>query len=177
VKIVSTLIHDSRLTAMIHRQADSKDFEAVYDLYMDEYANAYLTYDPMKKEEFKPIFGSVLQTRTLYVVERDGEIIATYRLIPKTDRQQHTVYLGGFTIKNGWQGKGVGSKILSAIKDECQKNNKIRIELTVDVENIAALNLYKKLGFQIEGTVRKSYRLSRTNQFYDEYLMSVLLDE
>src|SRR5580765_3821837 len=100
---------------MNHRLAHTEDFDDVYDLYMDEYANAYLTYDPMSKEEFRPIYASVLQTQTLYVVDQEGEVIATYRLIAKTDRQQHTVYLGGFTIKNTWQGRGIGAKILSTI--------------------------------------------------------------
>src|SRR5689334_2007650 len=160
---------------MLHRLAISKDFNAVYDLYMDDYANAYLTYDPMSKEEFKPIFESLLESKTLYVVEENNEVIATYRLVPYTARQQHTVHLGGFTIRSGSQGKGIGVQILSDIKKNCEKENKIRIELTVDIDNMRAINLYKKMGFDIEGTVRKSYRLSRTNQFYDEYLMAVLL--
>ena len=161
---------------MIHRLADAKDFDDVYDLYMDDYANAYLTYDPMSKEAFKPIYASVMNTGTLYVVEQNGEVIATYRLISKTDRQQHTVYLGGFTIKDTSRGKGLGAKVLDAIKEQCRENKKIRLELTVDVDNIAAIGLYKKGGFVTEGTVRKSYKLSRTNQFYDEYLMAVILE-
>jgi putative acetyltransferase len=160
---------------MLHRLAETKDFDNVYDLYMDEYANAYLTYDPMSKEDFLPIFKELLASRTLYVVQEGEETIAAYRLIPKTARQQHIVHLGGFTIKNGFQGKGIGAKIVSTIKENCEKENKIRIELTVDVDNLRAINLYKRMGFEIEGTLRKNYRLSRTNQFYDEYLMSVLL--
>jgi putative acetyltransferase len=162
---------------MTHRLANSKDFDAVYDLYMDEYANAYLTYDSMGKEEFKPIYESVLKTQTLYVVEKDGEVMATYRLISKSDRQKHTVYLGGFTIKDTSRGKGLGSEILSAIKQHCIENNKIRIELTVDVDNMAAIALYKKLGFETEGLLRKSYKLSRTNRFYNEYLMAYIEKE
>ncbi len=161
---------------MVHRLADINDFEAVYDLYMDEYANAYLTYDPMSREEFKPIYETVINTHTLYVVVQNGEVMATYRLISKTDRQQHTVYLGGFTIKDTSRGKGFGSQILSAIRQQCQENKKLRIELTVDVDNIAAIGLYKKAGFETEGIVRKSYKLSSTNRFYDEYLMAHILE-
>jgi len=145
-------------------------------MYMDDYANAYLTYDPMSKDEFKPIYESVANTKTLYVVELNGEVMATYRLIPKSDRQRHTVYLGGFTIKDTWRGKGFGSKILSAIKRQCEENRMVRIELTVDVDNMAAIRLYKKAGFETEGTVKKSYKLSRTNRFYDEYLMACILE-
>ena len=161
---------------MTHRIATLNDFDIVHSLYMDDYANAYLTYDPMSKEAFKPIFESVVNTQTLYVVEENGEVIATYRLIPKTDRQQHTVYLGGFTIKDSARGKGMGSKVLAGIKENCKKNKKIRIELTVDVDNIVAIHLYKKAGFETEGTVKKSYTRSNTNQFYDEYLMALILE-
>jgi len=67
--------------------------------------------------------------------------------------------------------------VLTAIKDHCRQIKKTRIELTVDVDNIAAIGLYKKAGFETEGTLRQSYKLSRTNQYYDEYLMAVILDE
>lgn len=144
-------------------------------MYMEESANPYLTYDPMNKEEFKKIYTGLLKTETLFVAEDEGTIISTYRLIPKTDRQAHTVYLGSFTIKKDFQGKGFGKRILEDIKAYASKQGKVRIELTVDVNNTAAIALYKKAGFDTEGRVRKSYTLATTNEFYDEYLMAVLL--
>ena len=159
---------------MIHRQAHAKDFDAVYELYMDERANPYLTYDPMDREQFRPIFDSVLKSQTLYVVEGDQGIIGTYRLISKSDRQQHTVYIGGFTIKQNLQGQGLGSKILSFIKTDCSAKGKTRLELTVDVNNAGAIALYKKMGFVVEGVLKNSYKLSSTNLYYDEYLMAYI---
>lgn len=160
---------------MIHRLASPEDFDSIYDLYMEESANPYLTYDPMAKLEFTAIYNQLLKTETVFVVEDESEIIATYRLIPKTDRQAHTVYLGGFTIKKEWQGKGYGAKILLHIKAYAIEQGKKRIELTVDINNAGAIALYKKTGFEIEGQIRKSYRRSDTNKYYDEYLMGVLL--
>jgi len=162
---------------MVHRLATANDFDAVYDLYMDEKSNPYLTYDPMSRTEFIPIYKGVLSTHTLYIVEHEGEIVGTYRLISKSDRQQHTAYIGGFTIRQNMQGQGLGSKILSHIKSFCAANGKFRIELTVDINNAGAIALYKKMGFSVEGIVRKSYRLSSTNQYYDEYLMAILHDD
>ncbi len=160
---------------MIHRLASQQDFESIYDMYMEESANPYLTYDPMNKEDFKKIYTGLLKTETLFVAENEGTIISTYRLIPKTDRQAHTVYLGSFTIKKDFQGKGFGKRILEDVKAYASKQDKVRIELTVDVNNTAAIALYKKTGFDTEGRVRKSYTLAATNEFYDEYLMAVLL--
>ena len=160
---------------MIHRLASLQNFESIYDLYMEESANPYLTYDPTSKEGFTSIYNHLLKTETLFVVENEGAIIATYRLISKTDRQAHTVYLGSFTISKNLQGKGFGKEILAHIKTYAAEQHKIRIELTVDINNAGAIALYKKSGFDVEGLVRKSYRLSTTNEYYDEYLMAVLL--
>ncbi|MGZ8541933.1 MAG: N-acetyltransferase family protein [Chitinophagaceae bacterium] len=160
---------------MLHRLASPEDFENIYELYMEESANPYLTYDPVSKQDFSVIYDQLLETKTVFIVENEGRIIATYRLIPKTARQAHTVYLGSFTIRRDFQGKGFGKKILVHIRDYAAGHHKIRIELTVDVNNAAAIALYKKAGFEVEGTVRKSYRLSATNEYYDEYLMAVLL--
>ena len=160
---------------MIYRLASHRDFESIYDLYMEESANPYLTYDPMSKQDFTSIYNQLLKTETIFVVENEREIIATYRLIPKTDRQAHTIYLGSFTIKKDFQGKGFGKKILEYIKAYASERHKIRIELTVDINNAGAIALYKKTGFEVEGLIKKSYRLSTTNDYYDEYLMAVLL--
>jgi len=160
---------------MHHRLAANKDFDFIYNIYMDEYSNPYLTYDPMEKEEFEKIYAELLATNTLYVVEENNHTVSTYRLIPKYYRQAHCVYLGSFGIRHSLKGKGYGFKILEGIKQNVQQNGQSRIELTVDVNNEAAINLYKKAGFEIEGTIRNSYRLSATSRFYDEYAMAVLL--
>lgn len=158
-----------------HRLASPGDFDAVFDLHMDDTSNRYLTYDPMDRDEFRPVYHDLLKTNTLYVAEKNNQIIASYRLIPKENRQSQTIYLGGFVIKSNLKGKGLGSKILEHIKKEAASGGKKRIELTVDLKNEAAINLYKKLGFEIEGVVRMSYRLKSTNEYFDEYLMGLLL--
>lgn len=160
--------------ALQYRLADAGDLEAVYDLYMDKDSNAFLTYDPMPKEGFQKIFDGLLPTKTLFVATAGNEVIATYRLIPKSDRQRHTVYLGGFSIKSSCKGRGIGSKVLQHIKASAVKDGKKRIELTVDIHNAAAIRLYEKLGFEKEGFIRKSYVMDE--KFYDEHLMAVVFD-
>ena len=161
--------------SLIYRLASARDLDPVYDLYMDEASNPYLTYDPMDRKEFETVFQELLNTNTLFVVVENDEIIASYRLIRKTHRQSDTVYLGGFVIKSSLKGRGIGTKVLLYIKDESSRSGIKRIELTVDLENETAINLYKKAGFEIEGYIRKSYKLSATNQYYDEYLMGLIL--
>lgn len=157
-----------------YRLAEARDLDAVYELYMDKESNPFLTYDPMGKEAFQKIFEGLLPAQTVFVAAAGGEVIATYRLISKTDRQQHTWYLGGFSIKSSWKGKGMGTKVLQHIREAAIAAGKKRIELTVDIHNTAAIRLYEKMGFEKEGYIRKSYLMA--GRFYDEHLMAVILD-
>lgn len=159
-----------------YRPATGKDLDDVHALYMDEAANRFLTYDPMSMQSFEPVYKELLDSGTLYVVELDDKIVGTYRLIRKSARQSHILYLGGFTIKHTEKGKGLGRQALTHIIDEAKGNNIKRIELTVDLQNHAAVNLYKKLGFETEGIIRKNYFLAADGKDYDEYLMSLVFD-
>lgn len=160
---------------MQHRLATPSHFDFIYRIYMDESANPNLTYDPMERTAFIPIYNELIASHTLYVVEEEGQPIATYRLIPKANRQAHVVYLGSFGVDLQLKGKGYGYKVLEELKERVFKQGYLRLELTVDLHNEAAIHLYKKAGFDIEGTIRKSYKLNATGAYYDEYLMAVLL--
>ena len=158
-----------------YRLASESDLEPVYQLYMDEASNPYLTYDPMDRQSFEKIFIGLVPTGTLYVVEMAGKVIGSYRLIPKLDRQAHTIYLGGFVVAGSMKGRGIGSKILRHIAQVAEKEGKTRIELTVDTENKPAISLYQKIGFVIEGRIRNSYRRLPEHRYFDEFLMGLLL--
>lgn len=160
---------------MIYRPATLSDIDDVYELYMEKAANPFLTYDEMDREKFVGIYVGLLQTGTLFVAEMDHEIISTYRLIPKENRQSHTWYLGSFTVKNSMQGRGIGLQVLEHIKKQAIQHNKKRIELTVDINNEGAIRLYKKAGFVIEGQIKMSYRLGATGEYYDEFLMGLVM--
>lgn len=160
---------------MDHRLATTSDLDFIYGIYMDEHSNPYLTYDYMEKKEFEKIYAALLGTGTLFVAENDGQPVGTYRITPKDYRQAHIVYLGSFGISHLLKGKGYGFKMLQYIKQHVNENGQWRIELTVDVNNTAAIYLYKKAGFEIEGTLRMSCKLASTGKFHDELLMAVLL--
>jgi putative acetyltransferase len=164
------------MSSFSHRLALKKDFDAVYELYMDDNMNRFLTYDPMEKREFEIIYNELVGTNTLYVVEIGNEIAASYRLIRKTNRESGTVYIGGFVVKNSLQSKGVGAKILSHIKDALRSQDIKRIELTVNIDNERGIRFYKKHGFEVEGHIKNSYKLSSTGNYYDEYIMAFIFE-
>ncbi|HKH60627.1 MAG TPA: GNAT family protein [Flavitalea sp.] len=169
---MSDLLHGGNLNI---RLASQQDVDAVFDLYMDDVANPSLTYDPMDRESFKSLYIELLPTATLFVVEMAGKVIGTFRLIPKKDRQAHTIYLGGFVVDTSMKGRGIGTEILSYIVQLVANEGKTRIELTVDTENKPAIKLYEKIGFVIEGRIRNSYKRLPENRYFDEYLMGLIL--
>ena len=58
-------------------------------------------------------------------------------------------------MRDDWQRRGVGSALLHAAIDLADNwIGYTRLELTVFTDNAAAVALYRKFGFEIEGTLR-----------------------
>ena len=77
------------------------------------------------------------------------------------------------SVRDDMQRKGVGTALLRAAIDIADHwLNYTRLELTVYADNIAAVTLYRKFGFVIEGTlVAYAYRDGR---YVDTYTMARL---
>jgi putative acetyltransferase len=87
-------------------------------------------------------------------------------------RRAHTATLG-IMVADGWQGKGVGTALFAALTDLADNwLNLHRLELAVYTDNIPALALYKKFGFEIEATERMD--AFREGRFADSHLMARL---
>jgi putative acetyltransferase len=77
----------------------------------------------------------------------------------------------GMAVHSAWQGKGVGSALMRALCSLADGwLNVTRLELTVFTDNERALALYRKFGFEIEGTHR-AYAL-RAGRYVDTYTMA-----
>lgn len=104
------------------------------------------------------------------VVEQDGRIIGNGGFERYLGRRSHVAYLG-IGLHDDFHGRGIGSRLLReilAIADDWL--NLKRIELTVYVDNAPALALYKRNGFEIEGT-HKAFAF-RGGSFADAYAMA-----
>lgn len=77
----------------------------------------------------------------------------------------------GMGVATNWQGKGIGSRLLEAALDMADNwMNLRRVELTVYTDNEAAIKLYRKFSFEIEGQLRE-YAL-RDGNFVDALSMA-----
>ena len=77
------------------------------------------------------------------------------------------------SVRDDWHNRGVGTWLMESLIDLADNwLGALRIELTVYVDNEHALKLYRKFGFEVEGTHR-AYSL-RDGQYTDTYAMARL---
>jgi len=90
------------------------------------------------------------------VAVHEGELIGSAGLHPVSQslRARHAACLG-MVVARDWWGRGVGSGLMVRLLDWADNwAGLLRIELGVFVDNERALALYRKFGFEVEGTQR-----------------------
>jgi len=110
----------------------------------------------------------------LLCAELDGKVVGSCGLHPAHPavRRRHALMLGISVLPEA-QGRGVGSALMAALCDYADRwAGALRLELAVYTDNARALALYRKFGFEIEGTFR-GYAL-RDGRFVDAHAMARL---
>ncbi len=107
------------------------------------------------------------------VAERAGVLVGNAGVHPAPQvRRNHAAGIG-MSVAHSAQGQGVGTALMEAIIDWADNWARLlRLELTVFTDNAAAIALYKKFGFEVEGTHR-AYAL-RHGAFADVLAMARL---
>jgi putative acetyltransferase len=160
------------------RRASPKDAAAYARIMADPAVYAGLMQLPMPSEELwaarladscKPERQDLMLSAELH-----GEVVGSAGLHPAGPalRRRHAMHLG-ISVAREFQGRGVGSALMAALCDYADHwAGVLRLELTVYTDNEAAIALYRKFGFVIEGTHR-AYAL-RHGEYADVYAMARL---
>lgn len=110
----------------------------------------------------------------LLLAEVEGEVVGNAGLnsMARSARRRHVASIG-MSVRDDWQGKGVGNALMGALVDLADNWLGFRrLELSVYTDNAAALALYRRFGFEIEGTLRE-YAL-RDGEYVDAFTMARL---
>ena len=92
------------------------------------------------------------------------------RRLQQRPRRSHVADFG-ICVDSRWKNRGVASALMREMIEMCDNWLRVdRIELTVFVDNAPAIKVYKKYGFEIEGTGKK-YAL-RNGEYVDAYYMA-----
>lgn len=140
------------------RRAEPSDYKAVCELHAQPQAQRGTLQLPFPSEEkWKERLAKHGDSDYGLVACVDGRVVGMVYLHagPWSPRRAH-VGLLGMAVHDAWAGKGIGTALMKAAIDLADNwLNLSRLELSVYTDNEPALRLYKKLGFEIEGTHRK----------------------
>lgn len=101
--------------------------------------------------------------------EADGELVGYLSAEGGSfSRNRHSAYIVTGILKR-YQGMGIGGALFREMDQWARQCGMVRLELTVMRHNEAAVSLYTKQGFAIEGTKPKSLLVD--GEWVDEYYM------
>jgi len=101
------------------------------------------------------VLGNLRSAAAQFVAVDDGRVVGWCDIKPKTrETLRHTGVLG-MGVAATHRGTGVGARLLSATLDAAFASGLTRVELTVLTDNVAAMALYRRFGFETEGLCRE----------------------
>lgn len=160
------------------RRTTTKDAAAIARIMADPAVYAGLMQLPFANEELwaARLAESLAPGKPdlLLSAELHGEVVGSSGLHPvgAALRRRHAMMLG-ISVAREVQGRGVGSALMAAMCDYADHwAGVLRLELTVYADNAPAIALYRKFGFEVEGTHR-AYAL-RDGRYVDALAMARL---
>ena len=112
-----------------------------------------------------------------WVAEDDGRIVGMSKLIPNRRDLGSHVANASFMVDPGAQGRGVGEALGRHSLQEAKRAGYLAMQFNFVVStNTAAVALWRKLGFEIVGTLPKAYR-HRDLGLVDAYVMYRFLED
>lgn len=154
------------------RHLEPEDLHQVHALYSERQAFAdtlQLPYQPISNWVKK--LDCSRDGFTCLVAVCDAGIVGQLGIeVFRSPRRRHAASIG-MGVKASARRSGVGSALLAAAIDTCEKwMNVSRIEIEVYTDNRAALALYEKHGFVVEGTCRN--HAFRDGRYVDVHVMA-----
>ncbi|MBO9168286.1 GNAT family N-acetyltransferase [Rhizobium sp. L245/93] len=102
----------------------------------------------------------------------DGRVIGWCDISPLDGPLHAHIGSLGIGIVPGYRGLGLGTRLIALALAKARERELERIELSVLHDNDAAIGLYKRMGFVIEGRRRRDWKLG--NVYRDSILMALV---
>lgn len=166
---------------LIIREAEPEDAEALL-AYLNQiggesdnllFGENEFTMSVEQEKEFLDSFKNADKSIMLLGIW-DGEIAACASLQNlQKKRIAHRASMAISVKKQYWH-RGIASEMVGTLIDFAKKAGISVIELEVKSDNVHAVSLYEKMGFEKIGTYRKFFYIDGV--YYDAYLMNLYLD-
>ncbi|MEH7299791.1 GNAT family N-acetyltransferase [Neobacillus drentensis] len=113
------------------------------------------------------------ENSTIFVAENEEQLVGyMFAMGGTAKRNQHSVYVVIGILKD-YRGQGIGTRLFEKLEERAIERKIRRLELTTVTQNVAGVTLYKKMGFEVEGTKKDSLLID--GEFVDEYYMAKLV--
>jgi len=160
----------------VRRLANPNDIEQVHAIYVHKTVVPFLIYDSLQLDDFHTVYEGMLKRGTFFIYEVDGQVAGFYEASRYYGRAQHVAYLGSLAVDPDLHGSSAAQEMIKDAIANSQASGVKRVELFVEVDNPRAIRFYEKLGFEIEGTLRKFVKRANEENYTDEFVMGLLLE-
>lgn len=134
---------------LVIRQATRADLPAL------EWGGEFQKYRPM----FANVYRNMLSGMALmWVIEtpQDEIIGQVFVMLISSERDaadgENRAYVFSFRVKPNWRGRGIGTTLMHFVEDDLSQRGFKFITLNVAKENLEAVRLYQRLGYEITGS-------------------------
>lgn len=111
------------------------------------------------------LIKSFIRYGKLYILVKDDELLSVAQF--QKVFQEESVFLYGFSTVEKERNKGYGKELLKKVHEKLKKEKIEKIYLTVDPKNQIAVDMYKKVGYEIVEFEKDEY-----GEGIDRYLMT-----
>lgn len=167
---------------LIIRRTNKSDAEALVD-YINTVAGEtdYLSFgigefDMNVQQEEDFIENTIKKENAISLIaEINGKIVANLNFSGGSRKRLSHVGEFGISVLKEYWGYGIGEELIKYLIDWSKSSGIIRkVNLKARTDNTRGLNLYKKLGFEEEGILKRDLLINGV--FYDSLCMGLLID-
>ncbi|AIG65377.1 GNAT family N-acetyltransferase [Weissella tructae] len=146
----------------IYKQENARPVMALW------FEEPYTSFDELELLYDKHVLD---QSERRFVIDIDGEFAGVVELMYIDYLHRNTEIQ--IIVDTPYQGQGIAQAALeSGIEYAFQVINMHKVYLYVDVKNEAAIHIYKKAGFSLEGTLKEHFFAE--GQYHDSHMMGLL---
>lgn len=157
------------------REANEDDAGVIKKIVNNVASEKYYVVPERSREDWDEAIREIRNRKGLIIVAQVyGKTVGMAHLVRgKFTKNEHVGFLGILVLK-GFRRIGIGEAMMNYIMEWAQKQDGLeKISLTVFSTNKAAINLYRKFGFAIEGISKKQYKIE--GKYIDEITMGKFL--
>ncbi len=160
---------------VIVREADKTDGKTIEDIINSVASEKYLVVPDQSRKDWDVTIEEIKKRNSLIIVAQvDEQVVGMAHLVKgRLPKNKHVGFLG-ISILKDFRGNGIGNAMMNYTIEWAKRQNELeKISLTVFSTNNPAINLYKKLGFTIEGRMKKHYKIE--GKYIDDIAMTKFL--